>query len=138
MLLKRVMFHLSSRQSRGKQQKYSVNVTKLSTSNAHLRVVDQIRSCWVAAKVKPNSYTLARPLRSAAAKRLATPPLRGAGSHRSIKPGLFAFLVPHWWKELPVDIRAAETLRSWRRLKTYLIRLGVDRYGLFWADTDYY
>ncbi len=72
--------------------------------------------------VKP--YTSTCPLSSASVKRLATPSLHGGHSHHSTKSRLFAVLAPQWWNELPIDIRSAETLHTFRRwLKTHLFRL---------------
>ncbi len=71
--------------------------------------------------VKP--YTPAHPLRSATAKRLATPSLRARHSHHSTKSRLFAVLAPQCWNELPIDIRSAETLHTLRCRLTTLFRL---------------
>ena len=65
-------------------------------------------------------YTPARPLRSATSGCLA-PPARHTCTARS---RLLSVLVPRWWNDLPVDVRTAETLSTFkRRLKTHLFRL---------------
>ena len=70
--------------------------------------------------VKP--YTPARPLRSAASRRLVAPSLKGP-SGRSKRSRLFSVLAPQWWNELPTDVRTAESLPIFRRrLKTHLFR----------------
>ncbi len=57
-------------------------------------------------------------------KWLATSSQRGGHSYRSIKSQSSAILAPQWWNELPIDIRSAETLHTFRRwLKTHLFRL---------------
>ncbi|KAK5915961.1 hypothetical protein CesoFtcFv8_001506 [Champsocephalus esox] len=56
--------------------------------------------------VKP--YTPVRALRSASAKRLAAPSLRGGSKFQSAKTRGFAILAPKWWNELPIDIRTAD------------------------------
>uniref|UniRef100_A0A8D3CQ00 SCAN box domain-containing protein n=1 Tax=Scophthalmus maximus TaxID=52904 RepID=A0A8D3CQ00_SCOMX len=61
-------------------------------------------------------YTTVCPFHSATAKQLATPSMRGAGSHRSSKS--HPFLSWH-----PIDIRTAESLQCFhRRLKTHLMK----------------
>ncbi|KAL3062001.1 hypothetical protein OYC64_010010 [Pagothenia borchgrevinki] len=73
-------------------------------------------------------YTPARALRSASAKLLAAPALRGGPKFPSAKTCRFAILAPKWWNELPIDIRTAESLHIfWRRLKTHLFRLHFER-----------
>ncbi|XP_071063220.1 uncharacterized protein, partial [Pseudochaenichthys georgianus] len=69
--------------------------------------------------VKP--YTPARALRSASTKRLAAPSLRRGPKFPSAKTRGFAILAPKWWNELPIDIRTADSLHTFRRrLKTHL------------------
>ena len=65
-------------------------------------------------------YTPSRPLRSATSGRLA-PPARHTCTARS---RLLSVLAPRWWNDLPVDVRTAKTLSTFkRRLKTHLFRL---------------
>ncbi|KAJ8399422.1 hypothetical protein AAFF_G00411340, partial [Aldrovandia affinis] len=65
-------------------------------------------------------YTPARPLRSATSGRLAPPPLRTCASWSC----LLSVLAPRWWNDLPVEVRTAETLATFkRRLKTHLFRV---------------
>ena len=72
----------------------------------------------VAEFIRP--YTPARPLRSTTSGRLA-PPARHTCTARS---RLLSVLAPRWWNDLPVDVRTAERLSTFkRRLKTYLFRL---------------
>ncbi|KAK5928564.1 hypothetical protein CgunFtcFv8_013618 [Champsocephalus gunnari] len=72
-------------------------------------------------------YTPARALRSASAKRLAAPSLRGGPKFPSAKTRGFDILAPKWWNELPIDIRTAESLHIFRgRLKTHLFRLHLE------------
>ncbi|KAJ8358777.1 hypothetical protein SKAU_G00153020 [Synaphobranchus kaupii] len=71
-------------------------------------------------------YAPARPLRSAAAGRLALPSLRDNGS-RSSRLRSFSTLAPQWWNELPTLLRSAETLSVFSRdLKTHFFRLHLD------------
>ncbi|XP_064191712.1 dual specificity mitogen-activated protein kinase kinase 5 isoform X2 [Anguilla rostrata] len=66
-------------------------------------------------------YVPARPLRSAAAGRLVTPPTRPKGSQS------FSTLAPQWWNELPVPLRTSPSLSIFRRgLKTHLFRLYLE------------
>ena len=75
---------------------------------------------YLQAMVKP--YTPARPLRSAASRRLVAPSLKGP-SGRSKWSRLFSGLALQWWNELPTDVRTAESLPILRhRLKTHLFR----------------
>ncbi|KAJ8405788.1 hypothetical protein AAFF_G00312250, partial [Aldrovandia affinis] len=65
-------------------------------------------------------YTPARPLRSATSGCLAPPPLRTCAS----RSRLLSVLAPQWWNDLPVEVRTAETLATFkRRLKTHLFRV---------------
>ena len=65
-------------------------------------------------------YTPARPLRSATSGRLAPPARHTCTAHS----WLLSVLAPRWWNDLPVDVRTAETLSTFkRRLKTHLFRL---------------
>ena len=65
-------------------------------------------------------YTPARPLRSATSGCLA-PPARHTCTSRS---RLLSVLALRWWNDLPVGIRTAETLTTFKhRLKTHLFRL---------------
>ncbi|KAK5930426.1 hypothetical protein CgunFtcFv8_026661 [Champsocephalus gunnari] len=76
--------------------------------------------------VKP--YTPACALRSASTKRLAAPSLRRGPKFPSAKTRGFAILAPKWWNELPIDIRTADSLHTFRRrLKTHLFRLHFER-----------
>ena len=78
--------------------------------------------------VKP--YTPARALRSASAKRLAAPALRGGPEFPSAKTRGFAILAPKWWNELPIDISTAESLHIFQGgLKTHLFRLHFEQYN---------
>ncbi|KAL3056702.1 hypothetical protein OYC64_019227 [Pagothenia borchgrevinki] len=73
-------------------------------------------------------YTPAHALRSASAKRLAAPALRGGPKFSSAKTRRFAILDPKWRNELPIEIRTAESLHIFRRrLKTHLFRLHFER-----------
>ncbi|KAI5617378.1 hypothetical protein C0J50_22930, partial [Silurus asotus] len=64
------------------------------------------------------SRTAPRCLRSSSTARLVPPSLRLRGKYNS---KLFSVLAPRWWKELPLDVRTAESLIIFkRRLKTYL------------------
>ncbi|XP_075304653.1 uncharacterized protein LOC142366593 [Odontesthes bonariensis] len=84
------------------------------------RAVEGTAPSYLKAMVKP--YTPARPLRSAATRRLAAPSLRGFCA-RSTRSRLFSVLAPRWWNDLPTDIRTAESLPIFRRwLKTHLFR----------------
>ncbi|KAK5918288.1 hypothetical protein CgunFtcFv8_003065 [Champsocephalus gunnari] len=75
-----------------------------------------------------NPYTPAPALRSASAKRLAAPSLRGGPTFPSAKTSRFAILAPKWWNELPIEIRTADSLHIFRRrLKTHLFRLHFER-----------
>ncbi|KAG5845395.1 hypothetical protein ANANG_G00138520 [Anguilla anguilla] len=61
-------------------------------------------------------YKPARSLRSATTGRLIPPPTRAATRSR-----LFAVLAPRWWNDLPVEVRTAECLSTFKRkLKTHL------------------
>ena len=72
-------------------------------------------------------YTPARPLRSAASRRLVAPLLKGP-SGRSKRSRLFSVLAPQWWNELPTDVRTAESLPIFRhRLKTHLFRKQISQ-----------
>ncbi|XP_064157802.1 uncharacterized protein LOC135235844 [Anguilla rostrata] len=65
-------------------------------------------------------YTPARPLCSATSGRLAPPPLRVCTSRSC----LLSVLAPRWWNDLPVAVRTAENLTTFkRRLKTHLFSL---------------
>ncbi|KAL3045997.1 hypothetical protein OYC64_004080 [Pagothenia borchgrevinki] len=76
--------------------------------------------------VKP--YTPARALRSASAKRLAAPSLRGGPKFPSAETRGFAILALTWWNELPIDIRTAESSHIFQsRLKTHLFPLHFER-----------
>ena len=84
------------------------------------RAVNGTAPTYLQAMVKP--YTPARPLRSAASRRLVAPTLKGP-SGRSTRSRLFSVLAPQWWNELPTDVRTAESLPIFRRrLKTHLFR----------------
>ncbi|KAK5920741.1 hypothetical protein CgunFtcFv8_024517 [Champsocephalus gunnari] len=73
-------------------------------------------------------YTPARALRSASAKQLAAPSLRGGPKFPSAKTCGFAILAPKWWNELSIEIRIADSLHIFRRrLKTHLFRLHFER-----------
>ena len=62
-------------------------------------------------------YTPTRPLRSATSGLLA-PPAHYTCTARS---RLLSVLATRWWNDLPVDVRTAETLSTFkRRLKTHL------------------
>ncbi|XP_064174041.1 uncharacterized protein LOC135245123 [Anguilla rostrata] len=61
-------------------------------------------------------YKPARSLRSATTGRLIPPSTRAATRSR-----LFAVLAPRWWNDLPVEVRTAECLSTFKRkLKTHL------------------
>ncbi|KAJ8353678.1 hypothetical protein SKAU_G00212450 [Synaphobranchus kaupii] len=71
-------------------------------------------------------YAPARPLRSAAAGRLALPFLCVNGS-RSSRLQSFSTLAPQWWNELPTLLCSAQTLSVFcRGLKTHFFRLHLD------------
>ncbi|KAK3520357.1 hypothetical protein QTP70_023824, partial [Hemibagrus guttatus] len=62
--------------------------------------------------------TVPRSLRSTSTARLVLPSLREKGRYTS---RLFSVLAPRWWNELPLGIRAAESLTIFKRqLKTHL------------------
>ena len=68
-------------------------------------------------------YTPARPLRSATSGRLA-PPTHHTCTALHCTSRLLSVLAPRWWNDLPVDVRTAEALSTFkRRLKTHLFRL---------------
>ena len=82
------------------------------------RAVNRSGPVYIQDMVKP--YTPACPLRSASAKHLDAPSLRGTANY-STKSRVFAVLAPKWWNELPIDIRTVESLHIFRyRLKTHL------------------
>ncbi|XP_064190187.1 uncharacterized protein LOC135254133 [Anguilla rostrata] len=65
-------------------------------------------------------YTPARPLHSATSGHLAPPPLCVCTS----RSRLLSVLAPRWWNDLPMAVRTAENLTTFkRRLKTRLFRL---------------
>ncbi|KAI1893206.1 hypothetical protein AGOR_G00121310 [Albula goreensis] len=62
-------------------------------------------------------YTPARPLCSATSGRLMPPPLWSCTS----RSRLLSVLAPRCWNDLPVEVRTAETLATFkRRLKAHL------------------
>ncbi|XP_035260141.1 uncharacterized protein LOC118220385 [Anguilla anguilla] len=70
-------------------------------------------------------YKPARSLRSATTGRLIPPPTRAATRSR-----LFAVLAPRWWNDLPVEVRTAECLSTFKRkLKTHLFSTPVSFSG---------
>ncbi|MGH0165542.1 UNVERIFIED_CONTAM: hypothetical protein FKN15_048963 [Acipenser sinensis] len=72
-------------------------------------------------------YTPTRPLRSSCTRRLALPPLRSPAS----RARSFSTLAPQWWNDLPTDVRTAQSLTTFRLLKTHLFRLPLDTLSLF-------
>ncbi|KAJ8260635.1 hypothetical protein COCON_G00163580 [Conger conger] len=60
------------------------------------------------------TYTPTRPLCSATSCRLAPPPRHTCTSCSR----LVSVLVPRWWNDLPVDVRTAESLTSFKRISS--------------------
>ncbi|KAK5896014.1 hypothetical protein CgunFtcFv8_009659 [Champsocephalus gunnari] len=59
---------------------------------------------------------------------LLHPRCEGGPKFPSAKTRGFAILAPRWWNELPIDIRTADRLHTFRlRLKTHLFRLHFER-----------
>ena len=68
-------------------------------------------------------YKPTRSLRSANTGKLVEPSLKTPGQ-RSTRPRLFSLLAPKLWNNLPIALRTADSLPSFRRgLKTHLFRL---------------
>ena len=68
-------------------------------------------------------YNPSRSLRSANTGKLLEPSLKTPGQ-RSTRPRLFSLLAPKLWNMLPIALRTAVSLPSFRRgLKTHLFRL---------------
>ena len=93
-------------------------LTDLQTLVLAYQAIKGSAPAYIQQLIRP--YTPTRPLRSATSGRLA-PPARHTCTARS---RLLSVLAPRWWNDLPVDVRTAETLSTFkRRLKTHLFRL---------------
>jgi len=88
---------------------------RFRTSVLAYRALNGSGPVYIRDTVKP--YTPARSLRSATANWLVTPALWANHS----KSKQFAVLAPHWWNELPADIR--KSLQLPPETKTHLFRL---------------
>ena len=62
-----------------------------------------------------------------------------ASKGRSSKSRLFSVLAPRWWNKLPADVRAAESLSSFRKiLKTRLFRVHLTLHSPLSPNTPPY
>uniref|UniRef100_A0AAY4ENN7 Reverse transcriptase domain-containing protein n=1 Tax=Denticeps clupeoides TaxID=299321 RepID=A0AAY4ENN7_9TELE len=68
--------------------------------------------------------TAPRLLRASSTARLVPPSLKVKGKHSS---RLFSVLAPRWWNELPLEVRTAQSLSTFKRqLKTFLFKEYLD------------
>ncbi|XP_028821249.1 uncharacterized protein LOC114772546, partial [Denticeps clupeoides] len=65
-------------------------------------------------------HTAPRLLRASSTARLVPPSLKVKGKHST---RLFSVLAPRWWNELPLEVRTAQSLSTFKRqLKTFLFK----------------